>query len=174
MNKIVVRTSTLHGQGVFSTVHLRRCEVIHRIDDTRVVDEEHPLRPELGEDPIQRDWLPDGTTVLMKKPAGFFNHSCDPNVFVYSIDRQRFVLAMRDICPGEELFFDYSLNAVDGDVWECRCGASFCRQRHKCDFFFLPDSQQREYLPFLDPWFVEIHRPRIRELIERSCQCSIR
>ena len=89
MSKVVVKKSTLHGYGVFSTAYIRRCEVIHRIDDTRVVDEEHPLRPELGEDPIHRDWLPDGTTVLMQKPAGFFNHSCDPNVFVYSVFRQR-------------------------------------------------------------------------------------
>ena len=169
MNKVVVKKSLLHGQGVFSTANIDRCEVIHRIDDTRVVDEDHPLRPELGEDPIHRDWLPDGTTVLMQKPAGFFNHSCDPNVFVYSIDRQRFVLAMRDIRPREELFFDYSLNAVDGDVWECHCGAPTCRRRHKCDFFFLPESRQREYLPFLDPWFVEVHRPRIRDLLEGLC-----
>ena len=70
MNKVVVKESTLHGQSMFSTVHIRRGEVIHRIDDTRVVDEKHPLRPELGENPIHRDWLPDGTTVLMQKTRG--------------------------------------------------------------------------------------------------------
>ena len=157
----------MHGQGVFSTASIRQCEVIHRIDDSRVVDEDNPLRPELGEDPIHRDWLPDGTTVLLKKPAGFFNHCCVPNIFVYSIDRQRFILAMRDIGAREELFFDYSMNAVDGDIWDCQCGAPNCRRRHKCNFFLLPDSRQREYLPFLDPWFVEVHRFRIRELLER-------
>ena len=168
MNKLVVKKSPLHGQGVFSTAHILRCDVIHRIDDTRIVDEKHPLRPERGEDPIHQDWLPDGTTVLMQKPAGFFNHSCEPNVFVYSVGRQRFVIAMRDIEPDEELFFDYSLNAVDGDTWECQCGVPNCRRRHKCVFFSLPVSRQREYLPFLDPWFVEVQRPGIRELLERS------
>ena len=128
MSKLAVKKSTVHGQGVFSTAHIRQCEVIHRIDDCRIVDAEHPRRPELGEDPIHRDWLPDGTTVLMQKPAGFFNHSCDPNIFVYSIDRQRFVLAMRDIDASEELFIDYSMNGVDGDIWECQCRAPNCRR----------------------------------------------
>ena len=168
MNKLVVKESPLHGQGVFSTAPIGRGEVIHEIDDTRVVDDEHPLRSELGEEPVHRDWLPDGTTVLMQKPAGFFNHSCEPNVFVYSVDKQRFILGLHDIERGEELFFDYSINAIDGDIWECKCGASNCRRRHKCDYFHLPESRQREYLPYLDPWFAAVHRSRIRERLERS------
>lgn len=168
MAKVEVRRSGIQGQGVFSLRPIARGEVIHKIDDSRVVDDEHPVRRDLGENPEHCDWLPDGTTVLMQRPAGTINHSCDPNVFVYSVDQQRFILAMCDIAAGEELLFDYSINGVDGDVWECRCGAPNCRHRHKCDFFSLPTSRQLEYLPFLDPWFAEVHRDRILELLERN------
>ena len=170
--KLDLRPSRIQGTGVFTTQPIARGEVIHRIDDSRIVDDEHPLRPDLGEDPIHRDWLPDGTTVLMQKPAGYINHSCDPNVFVYSVDRQRFILATRDIAAGEEVFFDYSINGVDGDVWECHCGAPNCRGRHQCDFFILPERRQLEYLPFLDPWFAEVHRDRILELLGRKAKAS--
>jgi len=144
--------------------------VIHRIDDSRVVDDEHPIRPDLEENAEHCDWLPDGTTVLMQRPAGYINHGCDPNVFVYSVSRQRFILAMRGIAVGEELLFDYSINAVDGDVWECGCGAPNCRHRHKCDFFALPVPRQLEYLPFLDPWFAGVHGDRILKLLEVNAE----
>lgn len=160
-----VRRSPIEGEGVVALQPFVRGGVIHRLDDSRVVDDAHPLRPDLGENPRYRDWLPDGITVLMPRPAGYINHSCDPNVFVYSVERQRFILAMRDIAAGEELTFDYSINAADGAVWDCRCGAVNCRGRHKCDYFSLPEAKQLEYLPFLDPWFAQVHRDRILALL---------
>ena len=163
--KIEIRPSTIHGVGVFAIDAISCGEVLHQIDDSRVVDDEHPLRPEIGENPVHRDWLPDGTTVLMKEPAGRFNHSCSPNVYVYSVNRIRYILAMHDIADGEELLFDYSIGSVDGDVWGCRCGAANCRGRHKCDFFFLPVDRQLQYLPFLDPWFADVHRVRIQQML---------
>ena len=167
MAEVEVKRSGIHGDGVFALGPVAQGAVIHRIDDSRVVDDQHPIRPDLGENPEHCDWLPDGSTVLMQTPAGYINHSCDPNVYVYSVDRQRFILAMRDIVAGKELTFDYSINAVDGDVWECRCCAPNCRRRHKCAFFSLPESRQLEYLPFLDPWFAQVHRHRILKLLNR-------
>lgn len=170
MATMEVRRSRIQGQGVFALRSIARGEVIHRIDDSRLVDDEHPIRSDLGENAEHRDWLPDGTTVLMQAPASYINHSCDPNVFVYSVDRRRFILAVRDIAAGEELLFDYAINGIDGDVWECRCGAPDCRGRHRCDFFSLPTPTQLEYLPFLDPWFAEVHRERILQLLEKNVE----
>ena len=167
---IEIRPSSIQGVGVFATGAIAAGQVVHRIDDSRVVDDAHPLRPELGENPIHRDWLPDGTTVLMLAPAGRINHSCSPNVYVYSAQCVRFVLAMRDIDADQELLFDYSIGSIDGDVWDCECGAANCRGRHKCDFFHLPVQRQLDYLPYLDPWFAEVHSDRILSLLEAGAR----
>jgi len=167
---VEVRQSGIHGKGVFATEPLARGSVVLRIDDSRVVDDTHPLREGLGENPDHCDYLPDGTTVLMQAPERYINHSCDPNALVCSVDRARFVLAARKISAGEEIVYDYAVNAADGDVWTCRCGAANCRGRHKCDFFALSDATQLRRLPLLDPWFAEVHKDRILDLLERNAE----
>jgi hypothetical protein len=170
--KIRIGNSKIHGRGVFAVERISRGDVLLRIDDTRVVDDEHPIREDLGENADHCDYLPDGTTVLMQEPERYINHSCDPNVFVYSVGKTRFVLALRGILAGEEITYDYSVNAVGGDVWTCRCGASNCRGRHRCDFFALPERTQLRYLPKLDPWFARVHEDRIRSLLNTKLSPS--
>ncbi len=165
---IEVRKSNIEGVGVFATRSISEGEVIHRIDDSRVVDEAHPIRPDLEEDEKHCDYLPNGMVVLMQSPAGRFNHSCSPNIYHYSVNRQRFILAMRDIDEGEELHNDYSIDAIGGAVWTCRCGAANCRGTHQCDFFALSEERQLQYLPYLDPWFVEVHEDRICNLLKKN------
>jgi hypothetical protein len=169
-SRVTLLASTVEGRGVFATQAFQRGTVLLRLDDSRVIDAQHPLRPNAGELERHRDFLPDGTVVLMQSPERYINHSCDPNCFVYSAHRSRFLLARRDLAAGEEILIDYALNAVDGDVWECHCGAPNCRGLHKCDFFCLPLRSQCEYLPCLDPWFAEVHADRIQRLLQAACQ----
>jgi uncharacterized protein len=169
---ISILPSAIEGHGVFAREPILRGTVILRIDDSRVIDSDHPLRPECGESPVYRDFLPDGTVVLMPTPERYLNHSCNPNCYISSVRRQRLLLSNRDIAAGEELVVDYALNAIDGDHWQCRCGAIGCRGYHQCDFFALPPQLQREYLPFLDPWFAEIHAVRILNLLLESSQSA--
>lgn len=58
----------------------------------------------------------------------FINHSCDPNVGF--VQGTLMMYALRDIRPGEELFWDYrtSINEAGWQV-PCTCGASLCRGR---------------------------------------------
>ena len=49
MPDVQVRPSSVHGKGVFATRNFDSGEIIMVIDDSRVVDDTHPLRPELGE-----------------------------------------------------------------------------------------------------------------------------
>jgi len=67
--------------------------------------------------------------------ARYINHSCAPNCeAVYEEeDREIWIVAVRDIEPGEELTYDYGY-AVEMESWEearrlypCRCGAPTCR-----------------------------------------------
>ncbi|KAG8179638.1 hypothetical protein JTE90_007368 [Oedothorax gibbosus] len=72
----------------------------------------------------------------------FINHSCDPNLQVYTVwgDQQDPTLprlaffARRRLPRGEELTFDYQMEArlgdeyLQGDRMRCRCGAPSCRE----------------------------------------------
>lgn len=163
---VSVSPSPIQGNGVFASQAFRRGSVLLHLDDSRVVDLEHPLRTEAVELECHRDFLSDGTVVLMQVPERYINHSCDPNCYVYSVHRERFLLARRDIAAGEEISMDYALNAIDGDVWDCRCNSENCRGLHKCDFFCLPLEVQLENLPYLDPWFASVHAPRIELMLK--------
>jgi len=165
---VSVSPSPVQGYGAFVDHAFRQGEVLLHLDDSRVVDAEHPLRPEAGEFECHRDFLADGTVVLMASPERYINHSCDPNSYISSIRRNRFLLAKRDLAAGEEILVDYALNAIDGDVWDCHCRSLNCRGVHKCDFFCLPVEIQRENLPFLDPWFASVHESRIQLLLNSA------
>jgi SET domain-containing protein len=167
---VAVGSSAIQGSGVFSVGALSPGAIILQIDDSHVIDIDHRLRQKQGESARHLDYLPDGTVVLMQSPECFINHSCDPNVYVYSVERRRFVLAKRAVASGEEIVFDYALNAVEGDVWQCCCGAVDCRGLHKCDFFTLPVGLQRESLPYLDPWFAAVHTSRILTLLRNGLE----
>jgi SET domain-containing protein len=66
--------------------------------------------------------------------AQWINHSCDPNCEAIENSRDRvFIYALRNIKPGEELFYDYRLE-VDAprtrqlvEENRCTCGSSKCR-----------------------------------------------
>jgi uncharacterized protein len=62
----------------------------------------------------------------------WIKHCCDPNCEAVEEDDRIFIYAMRDIEPGEELFYDAL--AIDEPITEaakrefaCRCGISNCR-----------------------------------------------
>ncbi len=171
MSKVEVRESRIKGTGVFATRPIGRGEVILPIDDSMVINEDDPVLGSLiGAEPDHCDYLPDGTVVLMQEPERYINHSCAPNVHTFTVDKNRFLLAMRDISAGEELVFDYALGEVGGDWLDCRCGAPSCRGRHRSDFFTLPRAQQLEYLPYLSSDFVRVHRLRILRLLRGGAE----
>jgi hypothetical protein len=148
---VEVGSSAIQGMGVFATGVFSKGSTILAIDDSRVVDEFHPLGP--GEDARHYDYLEAGRVVLMRPPERHINHCCDPNSFVKTCHGKRFVLALRDIPAGEEITYDYCVNSGGDTVWTCHCTASRCRHQIHSDFFHLPIELQREYLPVLDDWF---------------------
>ena len=65
--------------------------------------------------------------------AKWINHSCEPNLEAEQVGNRVFLDALRDIAPGEELFFDYGL-VIDARMtpklkkeYACWCGAPTCR-----------------------------------------------
>ena len=58
--------------------------------------------------------------------AAFVNHSCKPNCETDQIAGKMWIIALRDIEPGEELTYDYNLYDGEDDA-PCYCGAKRCR-----------------------------------------------
>lgn len=59
-------------------------------------------------------------------PARRINHSCAPNCESQSIRGRIWIVAARDIAPGEELTYDYGFSYSEYRAHPCRCGAAEC------------------------------------------------
>jgi hypothetical protein len=76
----------------------------------------------------------------------FVNHSCEPNAGLNIQGMDVVLLAIRDIEPDEEIYFDYS-TTMDEDDFEmiCHCKKPSCRKVIR-DFKHLPADRKRFYL----------------------------
>jgi SET domain-containing protein len=164
MVDLIVKDSEIHGLGVFACREFHSGETILVIDDSRVVDDEHPLSHEAGEYKHHCDYLKDGKVVLMQPPERYINSSCSPNSYVKTIRDERQVIALISIAEGEEITFDYIINCHGGEVWECNCGSQNCRGIIVSSYFDLPLEIQQKYLPLLDDWFREEQEEKISKL----------
>jgi uncharacterized protein len=166
VSDLLVLNSPINGLGVFARRSFRKGETLLEIDDSRIVDDAHPLAP--GDDPHYCDYLARKTIVLMQAPERHINHSCDPNSYVQTVNGRRLVWALRDIPEGEEITYDYCINSDGETVWTCHCGAARCRHQIHSDYFHLPIQLQLEYLPLLDDWFRQEKAIELRRLASQS------
>jgi hypothetical protein len=150
--------------GVFAAGNFSAGDVVLAIDDSFVVDAEHPAP--WGEE-HHCDYLKDEKVVWMQAPERYINHSCDPDVFVRTSGGVRQVIALREIHADEEITYDYCVNGYGDTVWTCRCGAARCRHSIHSDFFHLPLDLQKAYLPLLDEWFRKERSDDIERLLAR-------
>ena len=136
--KIEVRDSGVHGRGVYAVVPIaagaRIIEYTGEIISWDEAVERHP------HDPAQPNHtfyfhLDNGTVIdgLHGNIARWINHACEPNCEADEVDGRVFVHALRDLEPGEELFYDYRLvlderhTAKVKKQFACWCGAATCR-----------------------------------------------
>ena len=54
------------------------------------------------------------------------NHSCAPNCETQNVRGRIWIVARRDIAPGEELNYDYGFDFAEWRDHPCRCGAPGC------------------------------------------------
>jgi SET domain-containing protein len=161
MADVEVSPSSIAELGVFAARAFETNETVIALDDSRLVDDEHPLQPERGEFHRHQDYVARGRVVLMGVPERYINSSCDPNTYVVTRGDTRYVVALRSIRQGEEITYDYLLNCDGGATWQCRCGTACCRGTIPASFFDLPLDEQRRLRPLLDDWFVAEHADRI-------------
>jgi uncharacterized protein len=135
-----VRSSSIHGRGVFATRTIRKGTTIIEYRGDRTTWAIASRRPDSDPDNPQHTFifeLADGNVIDAGRhgnAARWINHSCDPNCTTYEDDDGRvFIEARRTIRAGEELTYDYQLS-VDGrlgkrarEAYVCHCGARRCR-----------------------------------------------
>jgi SET domain-containing protein len=136
---IEVRESGVHGRGVYATgpiaAGIRIIEYTgERIDWDEAV-RRHP------HDPTQPNhtfyFHIEGGQVIDALYGGndarWINHACEPNCEADEVEGRVFIQALRDIEPGEELFYDYGLVLDERHTpklkkqFACWCGAATCR-----------------------------------------------
>jgi SET domain-containing protein len=137
--RIVLRRSGIHGRGVYARRMLHEDETVCEYKGERIDDAEAARRyPEnmaglnhtflFG---IDDDLNIDGGS--KGNIARWINHSCEPNCDTFEEDKRMFVRAIRDIRPGEELTYDYSIGAGEPltrevkSRWPCWCASKKCR-----------------------------------------------
>ena len=137
--RIQVRRSGVHGKGVFALQAIAAGTTI--IEYTgEVISWKEALRrhPHDPKDPNHTFYfhIDDGHVIDAKhggNASRWINHSCEPNCEADEEDGRVFIKALRDLAPGEELFYDYGL-VIDERYtpklkkeYECRCGSAACR-----------------------------------------------
>ena len=76
MEKVVVQHSPIHGRGVFAARRIEPGEII--VDGCREILSDQAIKSLPTEERIFLAIM-DGQNILMKPPARFVNHSCNPN-----------------------------------------------------------------------------------------------
>ncbi len=92
-NKLLVQSSSIHGQGLFTTVKIPKNKLLGRCSTS------------LTETPSDYSLLINNDNLYnINCVFRFINHSSKPNIIIYDdFD----VVALRDIQKDEELFHDY-------------------------------------------------------------------
>jgi SET domain-containing protein len=126
VNGLIVRSSSIHAAGCYTTRAIKKGSRIIEYDGPRFTkkqaDERYADRFITYLFSCDKNTVIDGFGTAM-----FINHSCDPNCESENFDGRIWVTAIRDIAPGEELTYEYNLHDSDDDDADCHCGAASCR-----------------------------------------------
>lgn len=139
--RIQVRKSGVHGKGVFVVQPIKKGElVIEYTGEVISWDEALRRHPHDPSDPNHTFYFHiDAETVIdgarQGNSARWINHACAPNCEAETDEEagRVFIRALRNLKPGEELFFDYGLVIEDRYTpalkkqFACWCGAKTCR-----------------------------------------------
>ena len=137
--RIQVRRSGVHGKGVFAVAPIASGEqLIEYTGEVITWPEALRRHPHDPSDPDHTFYFHiDDKHVIDANVGGnaarWINHACAPNCEADEQDGRVFIKALRDIAPGEELFYDSGL-VIDERYtsklkkqFACRCGTPGCR-----------------------------------------------
>jgi SET domain-containing protein len=137
--RIQVRKSGVHGKGVYAVKPIKKGEtIIEYVGEVITWDEALRRHPHDPADPNHTFYFHiDEGRVIDAKFGGnisrWINHACAPNCEADDDGERVFIKALRNIKPGEELFYDYGL-VIDERYtpalkrqFACHCGDKGCR-----------------------------------------------
>lgn len=130
---VIVRSSPLHGAGVYTTAPFKKGQRVLEYTGPRLTTRESEGM--YAENEVTYLFSVNDETVIDGfGTAAFVNHSCDPNCETRGAGRRIFIVATRDIPKGDELTYDYNLfDGEPGELAPCYCGAKTCRGTMFCD-----------------------------------------
>jgi SET domain-containing protein len=125
---IVFRHSTIHGTGGYARKQIAAgTQVIEYVGEkiTKAVSVKRCEASNAYIFTLDNEFDLDGDVAW--NPARFINHSCAPNCEAEIDDDQHiWIVALRDIQPGEELTFNYNYDLVEYREHPCQCGTPEC------------------------------------------------
>ena len=137
--RIQVRTSGVHGRGVYAVAPIAAGEVLIEYTGERISwDEAMERHPHDPSQPNHTFYFHVDTGDVIDALHGgnssrWINHSCEPNCEADEVEGRVFIKALQDLSPGEELFYDYGL-VIDERYtpklkkeFACYCGSPLCR-----------------------------------------------
>ncbi len=158
-DKVHVQRVGKKGYGVFALKPFKKGETILPIRGKILSESEANACSRYQQDHMYTVGV--GTYILGQYPDKYINHSCNPNVY----EKDRAIVAMKHIKKGEELCFHYSLNVLEDFTMKCRCMHKNCRGKIKGTFFRLPKKEQKKYARYLDNWFKEEFKTKLKGLL---------
>lgn len=134
---IYASDSPIHGRGVRARVAIPRDTRIVEYIGERITKAESERREARRLERLRRGG--DGCVYIFNlnrrydldgrtrgNVARLINHSCEPNCRAETIRGRIWIVAQRDIEPGEEITFDYGFPFREWRSHPCRCGARRC------------------------------------------------
>ena len=135
--RFVVRSSGIHGKGVFATTRIPAGTRLIEYKGERLTEKQADKRYANDDSPhtflfaLDDGMVIDATT--KGNSARWINHSCAPNCEAVDDEDRIYIETLRAIRPGEELSYNYRIELEERHtpevkrLYQCRCGARGCK-----------------------------------------------
>lgn len=135
---VIKRKSSIHGYGIYARCDIPKgARVIEYVGDRITKSEsvkraeQNFLKAEQDQDHgavyifvLNKRYDIDGN--VFYNTAKYINHSCDPNCETDIIRGKIWVIALRNIAKGEELYYNYGYDLDEYEKHPCRCRTNRC------------------------------------------------
>lgn len=147
MKKAVVKASGIAGKGLYANRNFRKGETVGVCRGKLYTSLEVERSPLPEHHFMQVDW---DTYMLVKPPACYTNHSCEPNTGIKNSVK---LVALRKIAKGEEITVDYDTLEYDWSM-KCGCSSKNCRGAVR-GFKYLSPELKKKYEGFISDYLLE-------------------